>query len=85
MIYPMSKTLSLNELIEQASHLSPPDKLRLVEVVQEQIERQPAERGRKEPKPSLWGALAHLGPGPSEEDVREVRRQVWAGFPRDDV
>ena len=82
---PMSKTLTLDELIEQASHLSPPEKLRLVEVVREQVTGQAGAAGQRQPKPSLWGALAHLGTGPSEEDVREARRQVWGGFPRDDL
>ena len=29
------------------------------------------------PRPSLHGALAHLGPAPSAEDIDEVRREMW--------
>ncbi|MEO6724140.1 MAG: hypothetical protein ABIU20_03610 [Blastocatellia bacterium] len=36
------------------------------------------------PRPSLYGALAHTGPAPSSEDIDEVRREMWANFPRDD-
>lgn len=32
-------------------------------------------------KRSLLGALAHLGPAPSAEDIDEVRREVWGGVP----
>ena len=34
---------------------------------------------------SSYGILAHLGPAPSAEDIDEVRREMWANFPRDDV
>jgi hypothetical protein len=37
------------------------------------------------PKRSLRGALADLGPAPSAEDIDEVRREMWANFPRDDM
>ena len=34
---------------------------------------------------SLWGALAHLGPAPSAEEIDEARREMWGNFPREDV
>ena len=34
---------------------------------------------------SLWGALAHLGPAPSTEEIDEARREMWGNFPREDV
>ena len=34
---------------------------------------------------SSYGALAHLGPAPSAEEIDAVRREVWASFPRDDI
>ncbi len=43
------------------------------------------EPGKKKPLRSLYGALAHLGPAPSAEDIDEVRREMWKNFPRDDV
>lgn len=33
-----------------------------------------------QPKRGFYGALAHLGPAPSAEDIDEVRREMWAGF-----
>jgi len=31
-----------------------------------------------------YGMLAKYGPAPSEEDIAEVRREMWANFPRDE-
>jgi hypothetical protein len=39
----------------------------------------------KKPFRSLWGALKHLGPAPSAEDIDEARREAWANFPREDI
>ena len=34
---------------------------------------------------SLYGLWADLGPGPGEEEIGEARREMWVGFPREDV
>ncbi len=31
-----------------------------------------------------YGMLAKYGPAPSDEDIAEVRREMWANFPRDE-
>jgi hypothetical protein len=31
------------------------------------------------------GLCGDLGPAPSAEEIDEGRREMWAGFPRDDV
>jgi hypothetical protein len=28
---------------------------------------------------------ADLGPAPSAEDIDEIRHEMWAGFPREDI
>jgi hypothetical protein len=67
-----------------SEHLSPRDKLRLIEELVQQLLRElPAPE--KTPSPSLWGALAHLGPAPSAEDIDEMRSEAWANFPREDI
>ncbi len=67
-----------------SEHLSPRDKLRLIEELVQQLLRElPA--STKKPSPSLWGALAHLGPAPSAEDIDEMRSEAWANFPREDI
>jgi hypothetical protein len=43
---------------------------------------------RKEPKgpySSLKGIGAHLGVHITEEDIAEVRREMWGDFPREDI
>lgn len=80
MMSPMSKTLTLDELIEQASHLSPPEKLRLVEVVQGQLLDREPRAHKLSPLPTYkdrgplvdvvnWGE-------PPEEEVRAARWEV---------
>ena len=32
----------------------------------------------------MYGLCADLGPGPSDEDIEVVRREMWRNFPRDD-
>ncbi len=34
---------------------------------------------------SILGLCADLGKAPSAEEIDEVRREMWAKFPRDDV
>jgi len=75
---------SLEEVLGLAKQLDPVDQLRVVEHLASDLE---AKIGSEEKIPlrSLYGALAHLGPAPSAEDIDEVRREMWKGFPRDDV
>jgi hypothetical protein len=35
------------------------------------------------PLKNSYGILAQYGPAPSEEDIAEVRREMWANFPRE--
>jgi len=37
----------------------------------------------RRPLKSAYGILAKYGPAPSEEDIAEVRREMWGNFPRD--
>jgi len=39
----------------------------------------------KKPTRSCLGALAHLGPAPSAEDIDENRAEMFANFGRDDI
>jgi len=90
--------LTLDELVAAARRLSPRDRLRLIERLAADLEpslsaedpaREPApvdasdDIGQATPGKSLYGILAHLGPGPSEEDIAEMRREAWKNFPRE--
>ena len=35
-------------------------------------------------RPSNFGSLAHLGITVTDEDIAEVRREMWANFPREE-
>ena len=37
------------------------------------------------PPRSFIGLCVDLGPAPSAEEIDETRREMWAGFPRDDI
>jgi hypothetical protein len=78
------KFTNLEQVVELAKQLPPMDKVRLIELLAPPIERdllagQPAARN------SLFGLCSDLGPAPSAEDIDEVRRQEWAGFPREEI
>lgn len=40
---------------------------------------------QKKPTKSGLGALAHLGPAPSAEDIDQNRAEMFANFGRDDI
>lgn len=73
--------------VEVALHilrqLPPRDRLRVIAMALPEAERELPDRPR--PRNSLYGALAHLGPAPSAEEIDEARREAWANFPRDDI
>jgi hypothetical protein len=74
----------LDQIRDLSQNLSPQDKLRLIDdLVQQLLQERPTPA--KKPHRSLWGALAHLGPAPSAEEIDEARREAWANFPREDI
>ncbi len=81
----MLKTMELKDLLPLVTQLSVMDKVRLIEVIAPQI-TQDLETTLAAPHPrSLWGLTADLGSAPSMEDISEVRHEMWANFPREDI
>lgn len=78
----MEKRVTLQEVLDLASLLPPLDKIRLIERIAPQIERE-LKAAQPAPRKSLRG-LWH-GLDISEEDISEVRREMWNNFPRDDI
>ncbi len=74
------KTVQLEEVQALASYLAPIDKLKLLERLAKMLEQ---EFTLLAPLDTLDGLCADLGPGPSEEDIAEVRKEMWANFPRE--
>jgi hypothetical protein len=77
---------TLEQIFAEARHLSTHDKLRLIERLALDLEHTissgPVATAERRSR-SLHGALADLGPAPSEEDIKEMRRIAWGNFPRE--
>jgi hypothetical protein len=82
----MNKTgpISLEQVISLARQLQPLEKIRLIEQMAPEIERDMLSQRRLRRK-SLLGLCADLGPAPSAKEIDEIRREMWAGFPREDI
>jgi uncharacterized protein Yka (UPF0111/DUF47 family) len=74
--------IELEEVVDMVRGLSPLDKVRLVEEVmallgEDLAQPQPA------PKRSMYGIWkdVHI----TEEDIDEIRQEMWPNFPREDT
>jgi hypothetical protein len=76
---------TLDDAIDLVLQLPSVEKLRLAERLLKTLETELATAMPLQPRPSLYGALAHLGSAPSAEDIDEMRREVWGNFPREDI
>lgn len=80
----MEKIITLEDVLDLVKRLSLVDKVRLIERVAPQIERELA-TVQPSPRKSLYGLCADLGPAPSADDIDTARREEWANFPREDI
>jgi hypothetical protein len=80
----VNDAVTLEEVLKLARQLSPIDKVRLIERVAPEVERDLATQSRGG-SPSLLGLLKDLGPAPSAEEIEAARREAWGPFPRDDI
>ena len=62
----------------------PMEEIRLIERMVPEIERDMLGQ-RPHRRKSLLGLCADLGPAPSAEDIVEIRHEMWADFPREDI
>jgi hypothetical protein len=79
--------VSFDQVFNLAQRLSLVDQIKLIARLGPAVE-QALDKGElpgKPPRPNLYGALADLGPAPSAEDIDEIRREMWANFPREDI
>jgi hypothetical protein len=76
--------VTLEHVLKLARQLSPIDKVRLIERVAPEVERDLATQSRSGSR-SLLGLLKDLGPAPSAEEIGAARREAWGSFPRDDI
>ena len=74
------------QVIAQALNLSPIQKVQLVEKLMEALEKElTASVKQAQPRRSLYGVFADLGPAPSAEEIEETRHEMWENFPRQDI
>jgi len=78
----MGTAVTLEEALAVARQLSAIDKARLIVRIAPDIERE-LKTGQPAQRRSLRGLWRGLDI--TEEDIAEARREMWAGFPREDV
>lgn len=76
--------MKLQEVLYLAKQLSPVDKVRLIQELTPDIERELVSN-QITPRKSLWGLCTDLGQAPSADEIDEARREEWANFPREDI
>ena len=78
----VGKDVTLDDVLGLVERLSVIDKVRLIEAIAPQIERE-LERPRPVARTSLRGLWK--GVDVTDEDIAEVRQEMWSGFPRDNL
>ncbi len=76
--------MTLQEVLKLAKQLSPIDKVRLIQQLTPDLERELSET-KPQPKKSLLGLCADLGKAPSEAEIDRTRNEIWTNFPREDI
>jgi hypothetical protein len=79
----MSSQPSVEQILDLAEQLLLPDKLRLLERLAPRVARQARNITRAVPPRSLRGIWKGLDV--TDDDIEEVRKEMWGGFPREDV
>lgn len=78
----MGEQVSFDEVIKLASELPLIDKVRLIERIAPQIQRELSVTNPG-PRKSLRGMWRGLDI--TDEDIRNIRREMWGNFPREDI
>ncbi len=78
----MQKAITLDEIVEMTKQLSLLDKVRLIEKITPQIESElsAAQPVQRTPLRGLWEGL-----NITDEDIAEVRAEMWGNFPNKDI
>ncbi len=76
----MEQAITLDTVLQLAKQLSAVDKVRLFERLAPEIERDLQAAKPRESLRDLWKGL-----NITDEDITEMRREMWANFPRADI
>ena len=74
--------VTFENVLEQAKKLPLPDRVRLIEQLAMTMNRELA-AAQPVPRQSLRGLWQGLNI--ADEDIAEVRREMWSDFPREDI
>lgn len=80
----MNRDATFEDVLRLVRELSPVEKVRLIERVAPEIERELI-MGHRRPGVSQLGIFKDLGPAPSSDDIDASRREAWVNFPREDA
>ena len=72
-----------NSVLNLLRQLPARERLKVIAQALPEVERDLPEQ--RQPLQSLWGLCADLGIAPGEEEIRQIRREIWANFPREDI
>lgn len=78
------RTVEFETILTHALELTPLEKIELVEQIMATL-KQDMPVPEKKPRRSLRGLWADLDIDISAEEIDEARREMWSGFPREDV
>jgi len=78
----MNETITFKQVMKLANQLSPMDKVRLIENITPQIKRE-LSGGNSSNRKSLRGLWR--GVNITDEDITEIRKEMWSNFPREDI
>lgn len=76
--------MTLQEVLQLAKQLTPIDKVRLIQQLTPDLERE-LSQAKPQPKKSLLGLCADLGKAPSAAEIDNARSEIWTDFPREDI
>jgi hypothetical protein len=77
--------ITLDQALALARRLTPSDQLRLIARLAPQVAQALEQATPATPRTPLYGRFAAHGPAPSAETIDATRREIWTGFPREDV
>ncbi len=78
----MQQAVTLEQVLDTVKHLSLVDKVRLIQLVAPQIERE-LKMTQAIPRKSLRGLWRGLDI--TAEDISQARREMWGNFPRENI
>jgi hypothetical protein len=76
--------LSASSILEMLHKLPPQERLKVIARALPEIEKDLSQQTPQR-RTSLLGICSDLGPAPSAEEIDQARREMWAGFPREDI